>query len=57
MAKKQTEKPTTFCRDCANCSDFHNKSLKGVYILGKCKISGLSVLLNHDFCKDYVKKL
>lgn len=57
MAKKQPEKPTNFCRDCANCSDFHNKSLKGAYILGKCKISGLSVLLNHDYCKDYVKKV
>ena len=56
MAKKTTEKPTNFCKDCANCSDYHNKSLKGDYILGKCAISGLSVLLNHDYCKEFKQK-
>ena len=57
MAKKITEKPRYTCRDCANCSDWHNKSLKGEYILGKCRIIGYSVLLNHDYCKEFKNNL
>lgn len=57
MAKKITKKLRYTCRDCAHCSDWHNKSPKGEFIFGKCRIIGYSVLLNHDYCKEFKKNL
>ena len=44
------------CNKCKFCTSWHNKDYKGDFILGKCSVIGLDVLLNHDYCDKFEKK-
>jgi hypothetical protein len=54
--KKIQEKPKFYCRDCVYCKDFYNKNYKGDLFMGKCEITGFSVILDVHFCEKGDKR-